>query len=228
MKHPDEQTIEKIAIALCVDGCSRGWEGFTRLNVPLARSLDHVRSCARCREILETLIDTEEAWRAGAGSAQPAPSVRILPLRPWQARRRPPSGQPSAGRSERASGDASTPFAPSVAPPIGRTPDPRCRAEEPPEPALAAADATLRPAQARILTLVTDDDRYLVRILGDDPGEGATAFLVVSEDGPGPGEAGLVPVLLVERTEFEFDASNMARLPRFPAAEASLILRERR
>jgi len=238
MKHPDEQTIEKIAIALCVDGCSRGWEGTTRLNVPLARSLDHVRSCARCREILETLIETEEAWRAGAADVPPgpaaraaaepaiatgllpgalpadAPAARILPLRPWQARPAPLTGRTSDGRDRVRSGGTDSP--------------PGGQAEEAPEPALAAADASLRPAQARILTLVTDDDRYLVRIHGDALGEGATAILVVSQELSPAGEPAYVPVLRVDQAEFEFDATNMARPPRFPAAEVSLVLRERR
>lgn len=81
-----------------------------------------------------------------------------------------------------------------------------------------------RPSQTRTMTLVTDDDRYLVRIMADESGDGAVAVLVpndkIAED-----QAGLRPAIRLAGIDYDFDDKGIVKLPLFPGAEVSLVLR---
>lgn len=190
MIHPDERTIERIAMALIELGFSEDWDREARVPVELAPSLEHLSDCAHCREILEILIETETAWRAAADS-----SARVIPLRPFR------SAAPAPATDEAWPGEAE-------------------------EYLVAAADASTRPPQTRVLTLMTDDDRYLVRIFPNEEGEGATAILVsVQGEGDSPGGSPR-PSLRLAGIDYEFDGENIARLPRFPSSDLSLVVRD--
>ncbi len=192
MKHPAEQTIEKIVLAWRELGFSEEWDLGARIPVNLAPSLAHVRTCTHCREILETLVATEAARPAGAKEGWRDPTV--LALRPY--RTKAPLPRPTTtteGESE--------------------------------ELLVAAADASTRPAQSRVLTLVTDDDRYVVRIYPTEEGEGATAILVTVDAEAQPKDPGVRPVLRIGSNDFEFDEANITQLPLFPTSDVSLVLR---
>lgn len=190
MIHPDEQTIERIAMALIELGFSEDWDREARVPVELAPSLEHLRDCAHCREILEIFIETETAWRAAADS-----SARVIPLRPFR------SAAPAA-------------FIDDAWP------------EEVEEYLVAAADASTRPPQSRVLTLMTDDDRYLVRIFPNLLDEGATAILVSLPAEGIPAVGSSRPALRIAGVEYEFDDGNIARLPCFPSSDLSLVVRD--
>ncbi len=69
---------------------------------------------------------------------------------------------------------------------------------------------------SRVLTLTTSDDRFLVRILPNNPGPGATAILY-----PARGEV----TIEIDGKSFAFDENGTAALPGFPGADISLVLR---
>lgn len=193
MKHPDERTIEKIVLALRESGGSREWDLGARIPVNLAPSLAHVRGCAHCREILETLVATEAGWQTEARAGSRSPTVLVL--RPY--RTKAPMTRPTTAEQE-----------------------------ESEELLVAAADASTRPAQSRVLTLVTNDDRYVVRIYPTEEGEGATAILVTIGAEAQASVPTARPMLRFGGDEFEFDQANMVRLPAFPTSDVSLVLRE--
>jgi hypothetical protein len=89
---------------------------------------------------------------------------------------------------------------------------------------VVAADTPQVPDQTRMLTLITDDDRFLVRIFPDEEGDGAKAVLVFAAQGP-PQPQEVRPALRVSGIDYEFDEEGIARLPQFPGADVALVLR---
>ncbi len=189
MNHPDEQTIERVAMALIELGFSMESDAEPRVPLSLAPSLEHIWRCAHCRETLEILIETERAWRRSEKSSGKV----LLPLRPLRV------GPPARG-------------------------DDPAPAEDADEFLVAAADASTRPAQTRVLTLVTEDDRFLVRIFPDEEGGGATAILVSLPESDADAAGAIRPILRLEGTDYGFDESRTVRLPHFPTSEIALFL----
>jgi hypothetical protein len=66
-----------------------------------------------------------------------------------------------------------------------------------------------------VLTLTTGDDRFVVRIFPNTPGPGATAVLYPAQLGA---------TLRIDGTSFSFTDQGTVLLPRFPAADVSLVL----
>lgn len=187
MSHPNERTIERIAMALLDLGTAESWGRNSAVPAELVDSFGHVCGCAHCREILEVLIQTEAAWRRAEKS-----DVRVISLRPL--------------------------LTTTVALDDGHADE-----EDEDEFPVAAAHSASRPEQSRVLTLITDDDRYYVRIFPDDEGVGAKAVLVLAaQETPQPEEAR--PALRVSGIEYEFDEAGIARLPHFPGEDVALVL----
>jgi len=87
--------------------------------------------------------------------------------------------------------------------------------EPPPEPAW----------ETQVLTLSSGDDRFLVRTVPNESGEGATA-IVVNEEAPVEGSGVRPrPFLRVGGVEYAFDAQDVARLAAFPVEGIELIYR---
>jgi hypothetical protein len=220
-----ETSIERAAIHLLQAGWCAGAEE-SAAPEDLRPLVSHAEGCVRCRELLEIFLETERRLRqmvAGDLSGDEAHLAtltdRVLALVPL------PEG-PDRSKSSAAEGSGPTSAG------DARASDGRdmATAGEEPESYDLAADAGERreaeaPTQSRTLTLVTEDDRYLVRIVAAETG-GARAVLVQfptegsAERAPDPR-----PSLRIGDTEYVFDESGVLELPVFPGSSVFLVLR---
>jgi hypothetical protein len=83
-------------------------------------------------------------------------------------------------------------------------------------------DGSSRPNVA-VLTLVAEDDSFLVRIFPNEGGEGATAVLLSGQVAQIPPER-IRARIRVGGREYEFDGAGRAALPSFPASKIELLL----
>jgi hypothetical protein len=75
-----------------------------------------------------------------------------------------------------------------------------------------------------VLTLTTDDERFLVRIFPNEGGGGATAVLLPGEDGGPASEPQERLRIRFAGRDYFFDKHHRAALPAFPASEIELLL----
>lgn len=163
---------------------------------PLRRHLD---ACARCREILGLLLETERT------SQSEEVAGRILPLAPLVA-------------AQGATDDADAPGL-----------------DEAQEYPAAADSHGARPAgeeaaASLVLTLTTQDQRYVVRIFPNQGGTGATAVLLGESSRSGKPRLGSSLrkagfSLRVGEDEYWFDENGYAHLTAFPAGAIALIVK---
>lgn len=209
MKCPRETALDRAAIRLQRAGAEPGATAPLPEGIrDLEPLLRHAAVCTRCREILGLLYGTEAARMQGVREP------RILPLFPF-------TGGMGSSRGERRDFEVVDDF----------------------EPYLVAAEtAGLAPPDGSedgtslVLTLATQDDRFVVRIFPNQDGPGATAVLLTadsasSEPGVTPtdgaahkGEAALGVRLRVAGVEYSFNEKGYARLAEFPVEEVALLL----
>jgi hypothetical protein len=215
---------------------------------PLVR---HAGECVRCGEILRLLCATEGAQRADGIVAAPAAPGHVAAVGPLvlplfsftgipaaRAARSADSGSPDAGSAgigstQSVSADARSSDHPFV---DDRTSDAL-------EEYLIAADSPgAQPIAGHgegdsvVLTLATQDQRYVVRIFPNQDGSGATAVLLGGDAAPeaqaGGTEQGQVDrvavgpnfFLRVAGVDYPFDGKGYARLGGLPAEEIALIV----
>ena len=210
MRCKTETEIERAAIHLL----QTGWPteaGIENAPEQLQNFLRHTNECVRCREVLDVFLQTEKRLRtslaADPGSdAPPKEAEIILALRPlFETRERPAretGGFPS---------------------------DLRGPAEDLPDSYDLAADTGTPvddqiPPQERTLTLDTDDDRNLVRILATGSGSARAVLVRFPSDAPAE-ETELHPFLRIGGVEYSFDQSTTVELPRFPGEPVALVFR---
>ncbi len=239
----NERSIDLAAVRLADRGFSGLLESILRRSeaIPpdLIPFLAHATQCVRCAELLELLLDAETRERDAAVLDELAAS---------------PGGEIETGQIE--AGSAA--FRPRLhLLPLYRVPVPRrlsgteeMETEE--EGYALAADSADLPTEAGqilgdawVLTLATEDGRYLVRIIPSESEPGATAVLIragrsdASEPGqdessaptahPGGGESdGPAPefLLRIGGRDYPFDQNGVLALPEFPATDVVLIMRE--
>lgn len=219
-----ESVIERVAKLLVRRGWTQpqGMEGLLLPRPPggdpdldsqALRLLGHARDCFRCRDVLHLFAVVEEDFRrtlkespslpvevadlvAADAAATPLRIIQLHPPRPGPGRR-PPANADELRETEYAWA-AATP---------GDDPPPELTWD------------------TRVLTLGSDDGRFLVRIFPNESGNQATAVLV-NEEVPGEWK-GLRPrpFLRIGGREYAFDAQDIARLPVFPVETIELIYR---
>jgi hypothetical protein len=161
--------------------------------------LAHARRCVRCGELLEIFLETERRLQAmvvEAGEQAPSGAPRLLALAPL----------PETGRG------------------------PAGAAVEESEPYELAADSggsreAEAPTQSRTLTLVTEDDRYLVRIVAAGTGAARAVLVLFPPEGAGDRAPEPRPALRIGEDEYAFDESGVVELPTFPGMGVFLVLR---
>ncbi len=179
-------SLERAAIRMADAGIAPGCAPSAAVAADLVSLLAHAQTCTRCRGVLHILFDAEVLMRARGH--RPI----VLPLRLLD-----PTG---ASRGM----DAETPPGWRESYPV---------AAQTPEIGRRIEDGT---TPSRVLTLTTSDDRFLVRILPNNPGPGATAILY-------PARGGVT--IEIDGKSFAFDETGTATLPGFPGADISLVLR---
>jgi len=173
------------------------------LEGPLAATIRHAAECCRCRELIAIFQATEAALPEELARSKPAAAhpgeARLMELRPVTLDHL--SDSPGEG-------------------PAG-------------EHALAAASGkedgdTILPAERPVISLMSTDGRYIVRIFPRGTGPGATAVLMRGQTPPdasaSTAEQPRISIIL-DGTEYEFDDRDVARLPRFPADPLSILVR---
>jgi hypothetical protein len=207
----------------------------------LAPLVRHAGECVRCGEILRLLYATEGAQRTDEAVVAPATArlvveigPRVLPLFPLagiavaDAARSAGAGSSGSGSTDAESADAEA------------TGD---RSFDAAEEYLVAADSPgVQPARipgegdSLVLTLATQDQRYVVRIFPNQDGSGATAVLLGADAAPeaqvrgteqgrvGREAAGPPVFLRVSGVDYPFDERGYAHLVGFPAEEIALIV----
>jgi hypothetical protein len=163
----------------------------------LEATLDHARGCARCGEVLEIFLEA----RTLLGEERDRPGI-VLPLRRW--------GRTSKERARPWGKDTGT-----------------GEADAAPEFEVAAAtvfpgraDAAHPAAQA----FECSDERFLIRIVPDEAGTGASAILVALLPDWSAAVAAIGPRLRVGASEYPFGPDAVAHLPEIPSGPLSLVL----
>ena len=204
MKCWDEESIELAAIRL-LDLEKTGGE------VPkdLRELTDHASTCFRCRELLKLFREMEVRFRVAdeeAARDQRDGEVRILALSPIEPRsEEPPPAQ------EDWEGQTAAPLA----------------ADTQPERGSVDEEAPSR----RVLSLVSEDGQFLVRIFENERAAGATAILMSQDDPSVPGASPLpffaakISIRYADE-ECPFDAEGNAQLPVFPRSDMRLVIRQ--
>jgi hypothetical protein len=214
----DERSIDSAAICLADLGFSGDITSILSRDVAIpfafAPIVAHAGRCFRCAELLELFLETELLSRQparclAADSAQgPAyESEMVLPLR--RARSTTGTLDPPEDAREREDYDLAADSAPPVDPEdvLGNT---------------------------WVLTLSTDDGRYVVRVFPQEGGRGAVAVLIRAADPESPAEqsgdgdaggGGSCLFLRIGNRDLPFDEKGMLTLPEFPAKDIALIIR---
>ncbi len=176
-------------------GASQENRSLPAIPQPLLMLLAHARECLRCREIMVLFQETAMAMRGESGRGEGnrgeggrGESVEILRL-----------VSPLSNGRHRGEDEPNREFDAAAQSPGG-------------------PNGVHLPAAARVLTLTTDDERFVVRIFANEGGEGATAILL-GIDAP----AGLA--LRIAGKDYSFDANGQAQLPAFPGEAVGLVRR---
>jgi hypothetical protein len=155
---------------------------------------EHARTCVRCRDWLQLFMETEIRLREEllASERLSPPSGGILPLRPARLRN---EGRHSPGAIE-----------------------------DEPGYSLAAdtgGGSGTQPPQVPVLTLSTEDDRFVVRVFRNEGRAGATAVLLPVD--PAQTEVASNWTLRMGGVEYPFDGRGIAQLPAFPVQDVALV-----